>query len=39
MNSKTLATHLKDILPHLTSSNQTSKNGRLIYDVLKQEVF
>ena len=43
MISKALATRLKDILPHLISSNQTasvksryiSKSGRLIYDVLE----
>ena len=43
MISKALATRLKDILPHLISSNQTvyvknrfiSEIGRLIYDVLE----
>ena len=43
MISKALATRLKDILPHLISSNQTasvknryiSESGRLIYDVLE----
>ena len=41
--SKALATRLKDILPHLISSNQTAyaknryvrESGRLIYDVLE----
>ena len=43
MISKTLATLLKDVLPHLISSNQTAyvknryicESGRLIYEVLE----
>ena len=47
MISKALATRLKDILPHLISSNQTayvknryvSESGRLIYDVIETASF